>query len=65
VRAERVALGPLAEILLRNDIKKTVVEEPDVCVMYDFVTDTAVGAVPSVEWLRVEELTRRASVSPA
>jgi len=24
-------------------------------VIYDFVTDTAVGAVPSVEWLRVED----------
>ena len=80
------SLQRLAPILLRNDVKKTVVEGQDVCVIYDFVTDTAAGAVPSVEWLRVEdgrirsiqlvfhsqpwsavveELTRRARVSPA
>ncbi len=26
----------------------------EVCVLYDFVTDTPAGAVPAVEWLRVE-----------
>ncbi len=25
------------------------------CLIYDFVTDTPVGAVPTVEWLRVED----------
>jgi SnoaL-like domain len=48
------ALRRLGPILLRNEVKKTFVDGDDVCVIYDFVTDTSVGAVPSVEWLTFE-----------
>jgi hypothetical protein len=44
-------LGP---ILLRNDIHKIFVDGEDVCVIYDFVTDTAGGVVATVEWLRTQ-----------
>jgi len=49
------ALKRLGAILERNDVKATIVDGNDVCVVYDFVTDTAAGAVPSVEWLTLEE----------
>lgn len=49
------SLQRLAPILLRNEVKKAVVEGNDVCIVYDFVTDTAVGAVPSMEWLTIED----------
>jgi hypothetical protein len=45
-------LGP---ILARNDVRKIFVDGDDACVIYDFVTDTAGGAVATVEWLRVVE----------
>ena len=48
------ALQRLGPILLRNDVKKTFVDGSDVCVVYDFVTDTTVGAIPTVEWLTVD-----------
>jgi SnoaL-like domain len=48
------ALRRLGPITLRNDVKKVFVDGNEVCVIYDFVTDTSVGAVPSVEWLTVE-----------
>jgi hypothetical protein len=39
---------------VRSDVKKVFTDGPDICVIYDFVTDTPAGAVPIVEWLRVE-----------
>ena len=48
------ALRRLAPIILRYDVRETIVDGNDVCAVYDFVTDTAVGAVPSAEWLTVE-----------
>jgi len=45
----------LAPILLRNDIKHIVVDGEQACVIYDFVTDTPVGPVASVEWLKFED----------
>ena len=48
------ALKRLAPILLRNDVKRVFADGDEVCVVYDFVTDTAVGTVPSVEWLRLD-----------
>lgn len=48
------ALKRLAPILSRNDVKRTVVDGNNVCVLYDLVTDTPVGAVPSVEWITVD-----------
>jgi hypothetical protein len=43
------ALKRLAAIHLRNDIKRVFVDGDDVCVIYDFVTDTTAGAsAPSI-----------------
>lgn len=47
-------LERLAPILARNEVRKVFVDGDEACVLYDFVTDTPVGAVPSTEWLRVE-----------
>jgi ketosteroid isomerase-like protein len=44
-------LGP---IWVRSDVKKVFVDGDEVCVIYDFVTDSAAGSVPIVEWLRIE-----------
>jgi ketosteroid isomerase-like protein len=44
----------LARMLVRNELRKTFVDEDEVCIIYDFVSDTSAGAVPTVEWLRVE-----------
>jgi SnoaL-like domain len=49
------ALRRLGPVLLRNDIRKAFVDGNEVCIIYDFVTDTQVGAVPSVEWLTFED----------
>ena len=43
----------LAPILLRNEIKHILVDGDQACVIYDFVTDTPAGPVPSVEWLQM------------
>jgi hypothetical protein len=48
-------LRRLARVLVRSDVKKVFADGADVCVIYDFVTDTAAGAVPIVEWLGVED----------
>jgi hypothetical protein len=48
------ALARIGAIHVRNDIKRVFVDGDDVCVIYDFVTDTPAGVVPTVEWLRVE-----------
>jgi ketosteroid isomerase-like protein len=45
------ALRRLAAVRLRHDVRKVFADGNDVCVIYDFVTDTAAGAVPFVEWL--------------
>ena len=44
-------LGPVWE---RSDVKHIFADGSDVCVIYDFVTNTQAGAVPIVEWLRIE-----------
>ena len=43
------ALRRLSPVLVRNDIRKVLVEGNEVCILYDFVT--TVCPVPSVEWL--------------
>lgn len=48
------ALRRLAPILVRNDVQSTVVDGNDVAIVYDFVTDTAAGSVPTIEWLTIE-----------
>ena len=47
-------LRRLGAVWVRSDVKKVFSDGLDVCVIYDFVTDTPAGAVPIVEWLRVE-----------
>ncbi|NUP05994.1 MAG: nuclear transport factor 2 family protein [Polyangiaceae bacterium] len=47
-------LRQIGSVWMRSDVKKVFADGPDVCVIYDFVTDTPAGAVPIMEWLRVE-----------
>jgi hypothetical protein len=46
------ALKRLGAIHVRNDVKRVFADGDEVCVIYDFVTDTAAGALPTIEWLR-------------
>jgi hypothetical protein len=48
------ALVRLGAIHVRNEPRRVFVDGDEVCVIYDFVTDTAAGAVPVIEWLRFE-----------
>jgi hypothetical protein len=54
-RAVAYAYRRLGSMLLHNDLKKAFVDGNDVCLIYDFVTDTAAGAVPTMEWLTIED----------
>jgi hypothetical protein len=47
-------LRRIGRVWLRSDVKKVFADGSEVCVIYDFVTDTPAGAVPVVEWLHVE-----------
>jgi hypothetical protein len=47
------AFRRIGAIHVRSDVKRVFSEGSEVCVIYDFVTDTA-GALPAVEWLRIE-----------
>jgi|SRR5579859_4056703 len=42
----------LAPIIKRNEIRKIFVDGDEACVIYDFVTNTSVGAVVSIEYLK-------------
>ncbi|HEY5956725.1 MAG TPA: nuclear transport factor 2 family protein [Polyangiaceae bacterium] len=44
------SLKRISAIHVRNDLKRIFVDADEVCVIYDFVTDT-VGSVSTVEWL--------------
>ncbi len=48
-------LRRLGAVWVRSEVRKVFTEGNDVCVLYDFVTDTPAGAVPCVEWLRIED----------
>jgi ketosteroid isomerase-like protein len=48
------ALKRLGAIHVRNDVKRVFVDGDEVCVIYDFVTDTPAGALPTIEWLRFD-----------
>lgn len=41
--------------LLRNDIKAVFADLDEVCIVYDAVTNTELGAVPCVQWIKVRE----------
>src|SRR5437870_3504268 len=47
------ALRRLAPIIVRNDVRTTIVDGNDVAVFYDFVTNTLAGTVPTIEWITV------------
>jgi len=48
------ALKRLGAIHVRNDVKRVFADGDEVCIIYDFVTDTPAGALPTIEWLRFE-----------
>jgi SnoaL-like domain len=48
------ALRRLSPIIARNDIKRIFVDEDEACVLYEFITNTPVGPVASVEWLTIK-----------
>jgi hypothetical protein len=48
------ALKRLGAIHVRSDVKRVFADGDEVCVIYDFVTDTAAGALPTIEWLRFD-----------
>jgi hypothetical protein len=45
----------LALVLEGTVLRKTFVDGDELCLIYDFVTDTPAGAIPFVEWIRVED----------
>lgn len=47
------ALRRIGAIHVKNEIKRSFVDGDEVCVIYDFVTDT-VGSVPTIEWIKIE-----------
>lgn len=49
------ALRGLGAIHVRNDLRRVFADGDEVCVIYDFVTDTPAGALPMIEWLRVRD----------
>ena len=49
------ALERLRPIIAHNDIRSVLADGERVCVLYDFVTDTPVGAVVSAEWLTLKD----------
>lgn len=48
------ALKRLSAIHVRNDVKRVFVDGDEVCVIYDFLTDTPSGALSTIEWLHFE-----------
>lgn len=46
----RAAFERISAVHVRSDIKRVFSDGNDVCVIYDFVTDTA-GTLPTIEWL--------------
>lgn len=49
------ALRGFGPILARNEVGQTIVDRDQVCVVYDFITDTPVGVVPCVELIGLED----------
>jgi len=48
------ALKRLGAIHVRSDVKRVFADGDEVCVIYDFVTDTPAGALTTIEWLRFD-----------
>ncbi len=53
VRDLLAAFRRISAVHVRSDIQRVFSDGDEVCVIYDFVTDTA-GALPAIEWLRFE-----------
>ncbi len=51
VREVLASFQRIGAIHVRNDIVRVFSDKEEVCVIYDFVTDT-IGSVPTIEWLR-------------
>jgi len=49
------ALRNIGPIWRGSEVKKAFVDGVEVCVLYDFVTNTEAGAIPCGEWLRVAD----------
>lgn len=49
------ALERIAPILKNSDIKRIFSDGDEACVIYDFVSDTPVGRIPSVEWIKFKD----------
>ena len=47
-------LRRIGAVWVQSNVRKVFTDGPEVCVIYDFVTDTPAGSVPIVEWLRIE-----------
>jgi ketosteroid isomerase-like protein len=48
------ALTRLGAVHVRNEPTHVFVDGDEVCVIYNFVTDTPAGALPTIEWLHFE-----------
>jgi hypothetical protein len=48
------AIKKLASIIQRIDLKKVFVEDNDVCVLYDMVTNTPAGTAFIAEWYQIK-----------
>jgi ketosteroid isomerase-like protein len=48
------SLRRIGAVHVRNDVKRVFVDGSEICVIYDFVSDT-VGSIPTVEWLSVTD----------
>jgi ketosteroid isomerase-like protein len=44
----------IGAIHVRNDVNRIFVDGDEICVIYDFVSDT-VGSIPTIEWLHVRD----------
>src|SRR3569623_1655147 len=52
-RELREAFERISAIHVRSDIQRVFSEGDEVCVIYDFVTDT-VGTLPTIEWIKLD-----------
>jgi ketosteroid isomerase-like protein len=50
----RGALQRISAVHVRNDVQRVFSDGDEVCVIYNLVTDT-VGAVPTIEWIKVRD----------
>jgi hypothetical protein len=48
------ALKRISAVHVENEIKRVFSDGNEVCVIYDFVTDT-MGKLPTIEWLQIDD----------